>query len=558
MLFAGIVISAIAMFLGIVTKLPQGGGGLTNNLLVLSFFLPAPPLLPPPLKKRILFDLETAIAENRMYYLRNPVVTSNGTYGPMPRPLQMPPSAAGSSNASTENGTFKFSTFVFSAYSLPSELTEFWESIGTTIMVLMALCLPWLVIKKMNPIGKTGPALNAASKPILTGFGELVAQIEPHDPLLSDLRMAIAERKRISADLWSTTKQAREAEKKAAEKDAEKEEELKGLRAEHKKALEELEKEKKIVEKMEEERKREVAEKERKWEEERAEDKKRHVEALDSLNMAREREAEAWRRQVEDLEEEKKGKKEAFGAKLKNILERMKKEREGWGKEKEALKKEKEEEVAAREKVEEMRGEEKKAWEESNDRAQGRIAFLEEETQRLKEKEAKGQKKAAEAEAEKEEGEKRSWEAREMAKNTIAKLEEEVLNGRKLIEDLQGDKRRDRQMLIELRAQLVRPTHAAPPGQINPLRFGGSTPRSMGAPFIVGPSALPPTFPSTAPRTFPIVDLPSYNPAPPTASPPPSGRPNVRLPPRPAPTPDNLPAPTLPPPNAPQGPRRSH
>lgn len=37
---------------------------------------------------------------------------------------------------------------------------------------------------------------------------------------------------------------------------------------------------------------------------------------------------------MESLELEKKGTKEAFGAKLKKILERIKREREGWGKEK--------------------------------------------------------------------------------------------------------------------------------------------------------------------------------------------------------------------------------
>ena len=579
------------MFLGIITKLPQGGGGLKNNLMVLSFFLPAPPLLPPPLQKRILFDLETAIAENQMYYLRNPVVTSNGTYGPMPWPLQMPPSAARSSNPCTENATFAFSAFTFPAFSLPAELTQFWESIGTTIMVLMALCLPWLVIKKINLLGKAGPALHTANKPILTGFGEMVAQIEPHDPLLEDLRIVIAERNRTSAELWSITKQAREAEKKAAERDAGKEEELKGLRAERNKALEELERERKTVEELKEEQKREVdglreeassqmkawTGKEKKWEDERAKDKNRHVEDLDSINMAREMEVEAWRKQVEDLEDEKKRAKEAFGAKLKNILERMRKEREGWSKEKEDWKKEREEEVAAKEKMarekeemEEKRDEEKKAWDEWNDCAQRRIAVLVEEIQKLREDEAERQKKAAEAEAarkaaeaKKEEEEKSSEEAQKDAKNTIVKLEEEVLNGRKLIEDLQGDKRRDRQMLIELRAQLVRPTYATPPGHINPLRFGGSAPPFMGAPFIAGPSAFRPTFPAafppTAPPTFPIVDLPSSSsPPPPTATPPLSGRPNVRLPPRPAPTPANLPAPTSPPLNAPKGPKRSY
>lgn len=113
MLFAGVVISAVAMFLGTV------GGGLANNLVVQSFFLPAPP------PKTILFDLETAIAENRIFYLRNSVATRNGTYWPMPRPLHNIPSATGSSNAPADNAIFA-SPFAFFEFSLPVELTQFW------------------------------------------------------------------------------------------------------------------------------------------------------------------------------------------------------------------------------------------------------------------------------------------------------------------------------------------------------------------------------------------------------------------------------------------------
>ena len=349
MLFAGIIISAVAMLLGIVTKLPQGGGGLANNLMVLSFFLPAPPLQPLPPPKNIPFDLETAIAENQIFYLRNPVVTNNGTQGPMPRPLRKLPSAAGSNNAPAKNTTFSIPTFDFSGFSLPVELTEFWESIGTTIMVFMALCLPWLVIKRMNLFG-TWPALQAASKPALPGFGGLVAQIEPLNPLFEDLRIIISERNQALANLRNSSKQAREAERKAAERDAQKDEELEALRSERNNALTELGREQEMVANLGEEKMKEVdglreeissqvkawREKEKRWEEE----KKREAEALDALNMGRERETESWRKQVEALEGEKKGAMEAFGAKQKNILERTKKEREEWAKEKEAWKEE--------------------------------------------------------------------------------------------------------------------------------------------------------------------------------------------------------------------------
>lgn len=57
--------------------------------------------------------------------------------------------------------------------------------------------------------------------------------------------------------------------------------------------------------------------KEQKWEE-RADDKERYEDVIDSLNMDRAQETESWRKQLESLELEKKGTKEAFGAKLKN------------------------------------------------------------------------------------------------------------------------------------------------------------------------------------------------------------------------------------------------
>ncbi|MCJ1348643.1 hypothetical protein MMC31_006875, partial [Peltigera leucophlebia] len=141
--------------------------------------------------------------------------------------------------------------------------------------------------------------------------------------------------------------------------------------------------------------------------------------------------------------------------------------------------------------------------------------------------------------------------AQKEGRRSVAKLEEEVLNGRKLIEDLQTDKRRDRQMLFEFRAQLVRPTHAAPPSHINPLRFGGSGPQFMGPPAIPGPSA----FPYAGPPAFPITNFSSSAIAPPAETPLTSPRPIIRLPFRPPPTPVPLPASASPPPNAPKGPK---
>lgn len=336
-------------------------------------------------------------------------------------------------------------------------------------------------------------------------------------------------------------------------------------------------------------------EKEKKWEEDRADNKKRHVEALESLQMGRERERESWRRQVEDLEEGKKRAKEAFGAKLKNIHERIKDERERWEKEREIWREEKEAEAVEKkeiarkeEELKRKRDEEKKSWGEANDRAQRRIADLEEENRKLKDEATERQKKDAEAEAarkaaeaEKEEEKRRSLEeAQREERKAVAKLEKEVLDGRKLIEDLQGDidKRRDRQMLLELRAQLTRSSHAAPPSHINQLRFGGSASRFIGQPANTDPSTFsytgPLAFPSSDPSSSdfaplaataetplsspkPIVRILSSAFAPPVVEPPPaSPKPIIRLPSRRLPTSfPLLGATSSPPPSAPKGPK---
>lgn len=564
MLVAGIIFSAVAMFLGLITKLPQGGGGLTNNLIALTFFLPAPPPPHMSLQLRILFDLETAIAENHLYYLSNPVVTRNGTYGPLPRPVRKISSS--STDNTTFNANFTFPTVDSSAFSIPRELIQFWASIGRAIMVLMALCLPWLVIKKMHILRKTEPALQTASWPTETGFGALVAQIEPLNPLFEDLKIIISERDEASANLWSISKKAREAEKKATEKDARQEEAIEALCAERNNALKELDNEKEKVTKAEEDHKQKVkawaekvarlekekkeelyelqeeasgrtkiwTEREKKWEKERADEKQRYNETVDGLKMSQESETGHWRKQVEDLEKVKNEAKQAFGAQIKKMDERMEKERAGWGKEKEEW--------------EEKRIEEETSWAKANDGAQKRIADLEAENLSLKDSEGRRQKQAAEfeaamktANAEKEQGQKQ---AEEEAKNSIAKLEKEVLDGRKLIEDLQADKRRDRQLLLELRAQLVRQTHFAPPHHMNPLRFGGAAlPPFMEQPRIPGPSTFSPR---TGNPVLPIGNHPSgFTPHTATSLPSPltSSRPTVRLPPQPPSNPAPLPAP---------------
>ena len=608
MIIAGIIFSVVAVFLGAVTKLPQGGGGLVNNLMVMTFLLSPPPMLPVPPPKATIFDLDAAIRENQLYYMRNPVVTGNVTLGPMPRPFETPRTAANSSNATAPEAGFALPTFSLLTSPIALQLFQFWlalgEAIGIIAMVFITLCLPWLVIKQMHLLEKTGTAPKAASKPIGIVLGEQMPQIQPHNPLFDELQMAISERNQALTEFEIFEKQAKEEVEEAAKRDNEKDETLKALQIERDDALVEVVRGKGNLEelrsKMEgeaEELKKGVInqekawqERERKWKEERAEEMKRNQEDIDGLMMRREQETESWTREVRDLEAEKGGIKEALGIKLRITSERMKKEREGWAKEKEWWEKEKESDIAEREKMgaeqKELEGkwtEEKKLLEEENGCAQRRIVELEEETERLKAEAAERDKKSKELEAARKAAEeenkrkrKRSEEeALKEAKKVVSALEEEVLNGRKLIEDLQSDKRRDRQLLLELRAQLVRPTHAAPPTHINPLRFGGPYRAAIRGPAIPPISGPPPSTsipPATALRgTFPPIPPTTTRPLPSQASPPaghvgqdvdeliaPLPRPVVRLPPSPPPRGQMNPAQAtgLPPPNAPKGPRR--
>lgn len=555
------------MFLGFITKLPQGGGGLTKNLIALTFFLPAPPQLPPtPLQNRIFFDLEAPIAETQLFYQSNPVVTSNGTNGPMPRP------PCSTHSSSPDNATFTSSTFDSSAFSIPTELIQYWASIGTGIMMVMALCLPWLVIKKISILGKMEPAPQVAIRRTEIGFGPLVAQIEPLNPLFEDLKIIISERDQASANLWSNEKQAWEAEKKAKEKDVRSKQIIEVLCSERRKLLKELDQGKELQTKMEKERKEEdkawaekiaIVEKEKKeavdelherassqtkiWidkernlEDELAKEKQRHNEAINSLKMNQERDTESWRIQLEDLKKVQKGEKQASSAQLKKFVEKMEEEREGWCREKE--------------KVEEKRIEEENSWANANECAQRRIADLEAENKSLKYSEGRRQKQSAEAEAEamkaveaeKEQGQKR---AEDEAKESIAQLKKEVLNGQTLIDGLLADKRRDRQLLLELRAQLVRPTHFAPPHHMNPSRFGGTAFSSpfRERPIIPGNSASSPPTTGNGNPALPIGNplISGFNPHTATSlpSPPTSSRPTVRLPPpQPSSNPALLPA----------------
>lgn len=201
---------------------------------------------------------------------------------------------------------------------------------------------------------------------------------------------------------------------------------MKSLRTERDDVVAELDKEQQMLEKVEKVRKEEVEgpKEEKKWEEGRVDAKKRHKEDTDSLIMRRKREAESWRTRVEGQKLEKEWVKEAFRAKLKNILEGVKKKREVWGKEKE-----KEGEMAGEKKGLEEKWAEKKLWAEADDRAQGRTVELEVENKRFKDEAANMEKNGEEAQVAKktakeakEREQKRSDEEATESKKTIEKL----------------------------------------------------------------------------------------------------------------------------------------
>lgn len=183
--------------------------------------------------------------------------------------------------------------------------------------------------QNMHLLGKAGPALKAASEPIATVFGELVAQIEQHNRLLRDLQLILSESYQDRVELTRATEQAEREEEKALERARTRERILEGLQKVRDYALAELAKgrrswrgwslekrKKEEVDGLKEEVKRKLqaweAEK-RKLEEEKEKDKKRSQEEIDNLKMGREMENESWRNEVEKLTAETKGKRRPSG-----------------------------------------------------------------------------------------------------------------------------------------------------------------------------------------------------------------------------------------------------
>lgn len=155
MVFAGLVVSAVAVLLAIFTKLPQAGGGLTNNLMVMRYYLSSAPQLPPTPPPRAIFFLET-----RKLYKHHPKTFGNTTQGPMPRHHSNPRLAVGSNKPPPTHAYFSIPTF---SLPFPSQLfLMMTQTIGKFALMFIALSLPWLAATGMTFLAKDVPATKHA------------------------------------------------------------------------------------------------------------------------------------------------------------------------------------------------------------------------------------------------------------------------------------------------------------------------------------------------------------------------------------------------------------
>ena len=559
MIIASLIFSAAAVLFGLFTKLPQSGGGIVHNLMAMSGFLPSPPYLPdsPPPPKTVLSDVDTNIFDPRKVYVHHYAMTCNITEDPMPQCPTIPRPSTRSSNPCLKHA--KFAIPIFSPSSL-SSLSPLFLKMGNIVKISIALCLPWLACTQLRLLAKIQKATDNSLVTTVES-GDQWHDIELHNRMFCDLQVTLSEHKKALAEAEKVTIQAKEDSEKAMEREHEMEQRMQRLEKErddafevHARCREEFMRLSKVkeneVERIKEETMKQVKawqEKENDWEEKRERDERGYEEDNDGLKMSSERERESWKGEMDRLRIEKGEEKERMEIKIKDILEEKEQEREIWAKEKEGWKKEKE-------------------------NFELRNAVMESEKM-------EGEQKAAKINSEGErEQEENHWEKQMAeAKKLASKLEQDLLNGRKLVEDLQTDKRIDRQLLLELRAQLLRPTHSAPPAHLSPFRFGGTTYAAMilGAPIVPLPFATS----STSSPQSPIMTLPPSSSSPTTAQAtlsstiipsdqPEVDKPIVRLPPintesrtidrLPPPrqiTPSRLPARSAPPPNAPIGPK---
>lgn len=364
MLVAGLVVSAVAVLLGIFTKLPQGGGGLVNNIMVMSCFLSIPPphLHPPPPPNAVFYDIDAAIFDPRKAYVHQHAPTCNLTQGPMPQ------CHTKSGLASDPPIKATFSTTILSLPSLSSLLLMIGKVIANISMIFVALSLPWLACTQLPLLAKNQKGTDDSLATAAVSRGQW-AEIEMHHRLLYDLQTAMSEHSKALEEVERVTRKAREQNERATEREREMEQGLRELEKErddafmeHVKGREDLERLEKEKEEETERLKHEINRqmkalevKERVWEEKRAKEKRRFGEDKESMKMGRERERENWMKQVERLKKEKGRKQEELQLKIKKILKEKEEEKKRW-------EREKEEDLRKQEKLEMERERDGRAW----------------------------------------------------------------------------------------------------------------------------------------------------------------------------------------------------
>lgn len=525
MIVTSLVVSAVAVLLGILTKLPQGGEGIVSNLMVMSYsLLELPYLHPPPPPKDVIFDVDANIFGTRNVFSHHYAMTSSNTSeDPMPQcyTKSRPPGWTGSPSP-------KNVRVVAPAFWLPS-LSLLFLKLGNIASLIIALYLPWLActhLRFLVRIQKVND--NALIKTAISG--DQWQGIELHNRLLFDLQAALSEQSKALVELEEVTIQVVEESEKTMERVFKMERRMERLKNERDDAFEDLargredfkqlgRKKEEEAERMQEEMRRQSKtweKKEKDWEQMREREERKHKEDKDGCKMGREREKESWKGQVQRLKKEKAEEKERMQIKIKEILkEKKEQEKEEREKERERqqgkkLEVEREEKMQAL-RIEAQKLEEKDPWETwTNLAREQRIVRLEEENAKWRRKDGIENERAKEEQqeaaariisrrsGEEQEVEKKYWEEQIMeARKLASKLEGDVLSGRKLIEDLQTDKRIDRQLLIELRAQLMRPTHMAPPTHLSPLHFGGT---ACAAEVLDAPPNVPAAASTTPPQ----------------------------------------------------------
>lgn len=253
MLVAGLFVSAVAVLLGIFTKLPQGGGGIANNLMVMSCFLSIQPLyLPSPPSNAVFFDIDAAIFEPRKAHVHQHALTCNLTQAPMPQCHTKPRFASDPLSTKT--------TFSIPTLSLPSLsplLLMIGQAFAKIAMKFMVLSLPWLACTQQPLLAKIQKVTDDSLATATVSGGQW-AEIEMQHRLSYDLHREISKHSKALAELERVSRQAREQRKIATERDREMEQRLKGLEKERDDAVKERARGREDLERFEREKKKET------------------------------------------------------------------------------------------------------------------------------------------------------------------------------------------------------------------------------------------------------------------------------------------------------------